>query len=307
MTIPPGHINGQPGGQPPGPPQPQFLTGADLNMRIKHGDPAFSQELWGRTVGEAMRYYAVMRQDFMNRNSPANRQPELAGQPATGSPPAAPSYQPPPTPRGYQPPTSAPAAPAAPQAFDEDRIASIVQQTIRRELGNSPIAFAAADAVKQQISRKYSDFAQFEQQIVEELKGADAQTLADFNTWETAYFYVKGRAMATGQPATQPQEPSMRGPVYGSRGELVAPPPAYPGYQPPQSQPPQPPSPPANPPQWFSESPSAPPTPGGNGYGAADPRLDPVHIRQAARHNIPIDEYVQWLNGNVPPMQQGGR
>lgn len=275
MTFPP--VGTNPTAQPAPPIEPKMLTGADLNMRIKHGDPNFPNELWGRTVGDAMRYYSVMREDFKTRNM---RQPAPQPTPAAPAPPTSEA----PATRGYVPPAPAPAAPSGP-AFDEERLVSLIRSTMRAELGQSPIAMAAADTVKVGMRSKYPDFAHYEQSVLEELRGADANILADPATWETAYFFVKGRAHATGQglPTAPVGSP---GPVHGSRGELVTPPVAAPGMPP-----------------YFAESPSAPP-PTAHGM-AADPRLDPQNILMARRHGIPIDEYVQWLNGNVPSMGGG--
>lgn len=252
---------------PPVPPVPVDL----FAQRIPQGDQRFPKELWGRPVSEAMRYYQVMREDFMLRNRPV-------AAPA-GPAPAAPA------PEAFRPLPPAPApAPAAP-AFDPASIAQMVREAVRQELNTSPVAFAAADNVKGRMAQKYPDFHHYESAILQELEGADAQTLAQESTWETAYFYVRGKAHATGQglPPAPSAQPNGGQPHYGPRGEISTPPIAGPGMG------------------HFVEQPVGAP-PATTVTGAADPRLDPVNIQNARRHGIPIDEYVLWLNGNVPPM-----
>lgn len=275
MTPPVQPVPGQ-----PGPTQPQFLTGAQLNMRIQHGDTAFPKELWGRTVGEAMRYYAIMREDFVNRNNPMNQPAPRAPEAA----PAAPSFPAPGAPTNFTPRPPAPAPVlTAPPAFDEERLLGRMMEMMRAEIGKSPAVIVAADTVKDRVAKRYPDFAHYEQQVLEELRGSDPSILAQESTWETAYFYVRGRAQATGQGLPPVPAPVPNGGThYGPRGELISPPPPPMGVH-------------------FVEAPAGAP-PATTMTGAADPRLDPVNISMARRFGIPIDEYVQWLGGNVPAM-----
>lgn len=310
MTNPGGGQPGQPGA--PGQ-QPAFLTGADLNIRIRPGDPAFPQEMWGKTIGEAMRYYAVMRQEFVRNNDP-RQQPPLRGEPAPGAPaPAAPTaWGAPPAPvrapaPGYVPP--GPAAPV-PGQFSLEDVQRIVQESVTTAMNSSPMVATSARTVRDGLRSRIPDWSQYAAEIEQELNGAPASSLIDEGTWMAAYYYVKGKRMS--QPGAQPtwQAPPVQEGLRDARGVIYAPLPN------PNAPPPPPPAaptatpaaapswPPAAPAAFFSEAPGpASPT----AWGAPpDRRNDPVVIHRARQFGISVDEYISWMDGRVPPPPAGG-
>lgn len=263
---------------PVAPAAPAVITGAQLNVRIAHGDPQFPKELWGKTLAEAMRFYSIMREDFMRRNDP--------GQPPAGNaaaPPAAPAA---PQRPAYTPP-AAPPAPGAGGTFDEAAVQRMITQAVSAAFASSPLAKQAADTTYDRMKREYSDWMSYDSEILEALDGATAEQLANPETWRTAYFWVKGKKLSEGgQPAAAPA-PAGQPTVFGQ--PIVT----------------RPPTPPNNEnTTWFTEGPTAPPA---TTAGALDPRNDPRNITMAARHGLPIDEYVQWLNGQVPGMSAPAR
>lgn len=271
---------------PPVPPAaPPVITGAQLGVRIAHGDPQFPKELWGKTLAEAMRFYAIMREDFMRRNQPG--QPPLAGD-TGGAPPAPPA---PPARPAYVPP-AAPPAPAA-GAFDEAAMQRMIDGAVSRAFASSPMAVQAADSTHDRMKREYPDWMHYDTIILETLEGASAEQLANPETWRTAYFFVKGRKLseAGGAPPTPPTPSGQPPVVFGA-----------PNGQPIVTRPPDTPT-NVNP-TWFTEGPTAPPA---APAGGLDPRNDPRVIAMAYRHGIPVDEYVLWLNGQVPAMRAPAR
>lgn len=309
MTNPGGGQPGQPGG--PGQ-QPVFLTGADLHIKIRPGDPAFPQEMWGKTIGEAMRYYSVMRQDFVRNNDPRRPpQPPLAGEPAPGQPPApAPAWgAAPPAPRapapGYVPAGQAPAAPAS---YGLEDVQRIVQDAVAAAMNSSPMVATSARTVRDGLRSRIPDWAQYSAEIEQELNGAPANALMDEGTWMAAYYYVKGKRMS--QPGAAPvwQAPpahesfrdssgAIRTPLPNPNAPVAAAPAATSGqFQPVPL--------PAAPAAFFSEAPGpASPT----AWGAApDRRNDPVVIYRARQFGIPVEEYIGWMDGKVPPPPAGG-
>lgn len=272
-------------GQPAVPPvDPRPLTGAELNRRIQHGDQNFPPELWGRTVGEAMRYYSIMRQDFVNRQRAAQSQPQLQGQPAQPQPAQAPAQPqatpqprsvgaPYPEPSGYIPPQ-----PQAPVGFTLDDVQRVVRETLSQTM--APIAQASSGAVQQQMRQRFADWAQYEQEILAQLQGADPTALLNPELWVSAYYFVKGKVL-TENPPRQPV-------VY----DPAVPPPNRDGaiFQP-------------VPQQFFSEAPSAPSSqPGLNGQV-----YDPMDEVFARRFGMSVEEYRQWKGGNVPVPQRAAQ
>lgn len=260
-------------GQPPAT-DPRPMTGAELNRRIQHGDQNFPPELWGRTVGEAMRYYQIMRQDFVNRQR-AGQQPPLQGQPQQSQVPQAPQPQAPqprsPEPTGYIPPAS----PAAPVGFTLEDVSRIVRETMAQSLG--PIAQASSGSVQQQMRQRFADWGQYEQAILAELQGVDPTALLNPALWESAYYYAKGKAV-TESPPRQPTIYDPQQPPPNRDGAI---------YQP-------------VPQQFFTEAPTAPssqPGPGGQVY-------DPMDEVYARRFGMSVEEYRQWKGGAVPVTQR---
>lgn len=278
---------------PTPPAAPQALTGAQLNVRIAHGDPAFPKELWGKTVGEAMRFYSIMREDFMRRNNPQNPQnPQNQQQPVTDpAAPPAPASQP----RSYTPPAPLAATPPA-TGFDEASIGRMIQQAVASAFASSPMAVQVAESTHDRMRREYRDWMTYDADILQTLEGASAEQLANPETWRTAYFFVKGRKLSEagqngGQPIYDQSAAGTQPVVFGA-----------PSGAPTITRPPNPPT--NDNPTWFTEGPSAPPA---SPAGGVDPRNDPRVIAMAYKHGIPVDEYVQWLGGNVPAMTPPAR
>lgn len=261
---------------PAGPPAPpRSLTGQDLNTRVAHGDPAFPKELWGKTLAEAMRFYAIMREDFMRRNDP--RQVPLAGEPAGGQPAPAPA----PAPRGYQPP-AAPPAPAG-SAFDMSSIEAMVAKAVSQAI--APLVTSQAETVHDRMRREIPDWMTYEQEVLEALAQTPPNLMSDPDTWRTAYYFVKGRKFS--QPNGGPPAPPAA-PAGGYRDPYAA---AEPVRTPP-------PAPPVTGQPFFAEGPSAPPPNPGEISLAHDPRV----IGMARRFGMSVEEYLQWYGGRVPPM-----
>lgn len=280
-------------GQPATPPiDPRPMTGAELNRRVQHGDQNFPPELWGRTLGEAMRYYAVMRQDFINRQQASQGQPQLQGQPQAGQPQQPqpqrwPTSQPQPQqqqpmqvfpnqqpPTGYIPPQGQPQG-EVPLTLDAVR--QVVADTISRSLG--PMAQASAASVQEQMRRKFVDWAHYEQAILAELQGAEPTALLNPGLWESAYYYVKGRVLSENPPRPQafdPNQPPQPQQVPG--GPIVRPVPAA----------------------FFSEA----PTPPSNQPGPNGQVNDPMDDLYARRFGMTTEEYRMWKGGNVPVPQR---
>lgn len=270
---------------PPAPAAPRSITGQDLNIRIAHGDPAYPKELWGKTLGEALRFYSIMREDFMRRNQPGGGQPPLQGDP--GAPPAPPAPAPRPA---YVPPAPATPPAAGAPTFDEASLQRMIDGAVSRAFASSPMAVNVADQTHDRMKREYADWMHYDAEILQTLEGASAEQLANPETWRTAYFFIKGKKLSEngGQPPAPTYQPDPHQPpiVFGSNNG-----------QPIVSRPPAPPT--SENPTWFTEGPSAPPA---ANNGGMDPRNDPRVQAMARRHGIPVDEYVQWLGGNVPPM-----
>lgn len=270
-----------PQGQPAAPPlDPRPVTGAELNRRIQHGDQNFPPELWGRTMGEAIRYYGIMRQDFVARQSAQQNQQPLQGQPAQQ--PAQrpqPQYQPAP----QQPPNTPPTGyiPPAQQTTEVpltlEGVQRVVQETLTRAM--APMAQASAVSVQQQMRSKFADWMQYEQAILAELQGVDPTGLLNPSLWESAYYYVKGkwhtenpqRQQLTGYAPQQVNPPAPGGPI----------------YQPVPS-------------EFFSEAPT-PPSVQQNAAGQLNDPLDEVYAR---RFGMPVEEYRAWKGGRVPVPQR---
>jgi len=225
-------------------------------------DASVPEELRGRTFGEAMRFYGIMREDFMQRRQQERQQPQ--GAPQQPQAPAAPHFQQP----GQQP-----------QAPDPVRqaVAAAIAEALPQAL--APANSAAASVAYQQVASRFPDWRQHEAEIMEYVRGADPAQLASPRLWETAYDLVRGQKLR-GQPQAPPQQPYYSGPPAPS-GWPQQPPAPYPPQAPmaqPWGQPPQAPQ------QYFSESPTPqPPAPS----GPADPRDEMF----AQRFNLPLDIY----------------
>lgn len=270
-------------GQPAVPPlDPRPVTGAELNRRIQHGDQNFPPELWGRTMGEAMRYYSIMRQDFIRQQQAGQRQPQLQGQPQQPqAAPQQPQYQPAQQPQPQQPTGYIPPQPQQPVEvpLTLDAVQRVVEQTLSRAM--APMAQASAVSVQQQMRQRFPDWAQHEQAILAELQGADPSQLLNPQLWESAYYFVKGK-WATENPQRQQMvfmDQHRQPPINqaSSGGPIYQPVPA----------------------EFFSEAPTAP-----NQQTANGQLNDPMDEVYARRFGMPVEEYRAWKGGRVPVPQR---
>jgi hypothetical protein len=325
---------GQGQGYPQQQPQPQQPRLED--QRIPAGDPNWPQELWGRSIGEARRYYGIMRQDFINRRQAEAQQQPLQGQPQGQQQPwQQPQQQQQPNP--FQPPQQ-----QGQQPQQNDPIQRAVQEAVNRALPQAlaPTQAGMAEVTRDRVAAQYPDWAHYAGEIHRALEGFPPQQLALAETWENAYDLARGAAWRRAQrglpPAgQQPQQPQPQGgwqqPApqfqagnpggpYAGAGQGGYPggsgpvqhgsqpgygQPAYPVQQPFYQNPaPQAPPPPA---AWgFTESPTpAAPIPG---QAPADPRDEeaakrfglPVELYRMAKQNP--DAAAQWSIAN-----RGGR
>lgn len=279
--------------QPPMQPQyqvPQPQPGQDLNARIPN-DPSIPQELRGKTWGEALRYYGIMREDFVQRQNQQRQQPQQSYQPQNHQPPS--QYNPQQTPRQpngqWQHPQN------------NQRQVDPVEETVRGVLNEVlPQALAPIVQPMQQqallstyngVKGRYQDWQNFEGEILGSMQGSDPATLQNPAAWEAAYFHAKGKAMTMRQlPAGQQQQQMNQGPSYG-------PPMGYPAQQQPVYQ---------APPQQGYQAPFGSsfvegPTPPAPGMYAA--QQDPRDAVFARRFNMPLEVYQSWKGGRIGLMQ----
>jgi hypothetical protein len=270
------------------PQQPQYQQpyqppqGMDRNTRLS--GPGIPQELQGRTVGEALQYYGIMREDFVRRNQPQQQPPQYQQPQPQQQPYQPPQYQQPQQQQG--PPSAQPRGPQQQQQQPVDPMRQIVVEAVREAMPQmlEPLVQPMRQG---QVEKAFSDtrmkFAQdpmvpFDRvagEVVQSLQGADAQTLANPAAWEAAYYHAKGLALS--RPQGQQQQPPQGGPQY-------QPYPQQPSFQQvtPQTQPSA----------AFIEGPT-PPAPslnGGFGGGSADPR-DEIFAR---RFGVPVEVYRSW-------------
>lgn len=319
MTSP---FQGQPGGQPAPtgwgqPPQQGYVQQAppqqgqpqagwaqppmppavvDPNMRIAQGDRRFPAELWGKTLGESMQYYSVMKQDFMQRNNPA-QQPQQPQQPrGWGQPQQQPQAAPPPTYSGHVP-VFDPSGGQQPQPFGPDQ----VRQIMREEFGRlqAPMMQNTMESVRNGVAAGLPDWNQYSADIHMALQGATPEMLMNPESWKMAYYAVKGKALTE-----RPQQAAPQAPVDPFRQNGGGTPNGNPAAV-------QRPAAPQQPQQWGQP---AQPFPGGQSFteapinqSAYNPAVqadDPRDVIMAQRFGIPVEEYRQWKGGNVPPAPQ---
>lgn len=174
----------QPAAAPPAQPAaPASWGGITLDAQGRFSDPQYP-ELRGKTPNDAMRYYNVMRQDFVARNSPAAQPPAQA--PSPQAPPAAPS---------------------APQSMQD-----YVRQAVNEALGpyTQPLAMSAAQQVASQLRAELPDYAQYEAAVAERAANLPPGQAMNPEALKTIYYYVKG--MALSQPAAPPPPPAYGAP-----------------------------------------------------------------------------------------------
>lgn len=263
-------------------PQPQQFqqpTGADLNARLS--GPGIPQELQGRTVAEGLRYYGVMREEFMRQRQMQQQQQPLQGQPQQGQPQGQPQQPP-------QPQYSAqPRVPQAPGGADPMR--DYITQGLREvlpEMLAPVIQPMTEDRVKQtylSVRQRFPDFQQYEGDVMQALQGAGPAQLTNPDVIEAAYFYAKGRAQSRGQ---QPAQPGYQ-PNWPSAGQQ---------FQPQQPQPqawnvPQP---------QFQQQPAfveGPTPPAPQSFGPNGQQNDPRDEIFAKRYGMPLEVYRSWKTG----------
>lgn len=290
--------------QPQYAPQPQYQPQqspqvADPNTRLQ--GPGIPQELQGKTVGEAIRYYGIMREDFVRRNQqPQYQAPQQ--QPQQGQP----QYQPG---QSQQPGFSSaqPRVPGQPQA-PVDPMRQMIADSIREVLPDmlapvvQPLQRQNVEQTYNSVRGRFQDWQQFEGEILASMQGATPDIINNPTAWEAAYFHAKGKAMS--QPRQQPQ--------WQPPQSLAGGPPLPPQYQPqqPQFQPQVPQYQPAQSQGgYFVEGPTPPPPAYGGPSNGADPR-DELFAR---RFNVPVEVYRSWKapQGQSPnlgllPRQQNG-
>lgn len=266
-------------------PLPQQFSGADLNARL--GGPGIPQELQGRTVAEGLRYYGIMREEFMRQRQMQQGQQPLQGQPQQQpqSQPQQPQFQQP----QQQPFSAQPRVPGQ-QSAQGDPMREYITQSLREVLPEmlAPVVLPAQQRAVQdtytQVRSRYSDWQQYEGDIMQSLQGANAQQLSNPEVVEAAYFFAKGRAQSRA-PQGQPQPPYGTAPQYQPQWPQQpqqAPPQQWPGYQPqPQFQ--QQPA--------FVEGPT-PPAP--SQFGPQGQQNDPRDEIFARRSNMPLEVYRSW-------------
>lgn len=259
--------------QPQQPPQQQQPSGANLDARIPQGSQDWPRELWGRTLRDALRIYNGLAEDFRKRYT---QQQPLQPQPQP---------QPQQLPQNPQPQqfNQQPPQPPQPQEW-EQRINAAVQNALQ------PYAANAGEMVRNRVAMQFPDWQLYDSQVLEILRGADPALLMNEDTWRTAYYLAKGRAVSAQQvnpyqpqyqsPYGQPQQPPTN--AYGA---IVTPPPPAPGLDR----------------GYFSEAPTTP-APGG---GPQDLTNNPDVAMMAHKWNLPPQELAQWWGGNVPPAQRG--
>lgn len=295
QAPPPGY--GQP--QPPQYQQPQMpqvppqLGGADLNQRL-YG-PGIPAELQGKTVGEGLRYYGIMREEFIRRGQqqpPQYQQPQqqpgqYPQQPAQQQPGAPPQGQPSAQPRGPQ-------APADPlRQYVEDAMRQVMPELLAPVV--QPIQQQNLQRVYQETKARYPDWTQHEGAIIQSMQGADPQTLANPAAWEAAYRHAVGDAVVRqrqGQP--QPQGQGFQPYGFGSSFQVQPSQQQFDPqsqYRPPQMQG-------ANGAPTFVESPTPPPP------QMPQQGYDPADEMAAKRFGMPVEVYRTWKGGRVGLLQQ---
>jgi hypothetical protein len=262
--------------QPPqGPPvQPQFQqpAGADMNQRV--WGPGVPPELQGKTVGEAMRYYGIMRQDFITRQQPPAPQQQSAPQ---GQP--QPSQQ-----QGFQ--SAQPRPQHQPQHDQIDPIRQAVNEALAPIVG--PIQQQNLLGTYNSVKGRFADWQHYEHEILGSMQGADQSIVTNPASWEAAYYHAKGRRLSQPQQGQQPGQQfqsQQGGPQFSSQNYPV---PQQQGWQPPQP----------GGGQTFVEGPT-PAAP-----GMSPQQFDPRDESFARRFNVPVEVYRSWKGGRFGMMPQ---
>lgn len=269
---------------------PQMPQGGDLNARVPN-DPSIPQELRGKTWGEAMRYYGIMREDFVNRQ----QQRQVPQQPQQQQ------FQP--IQNQQQPQPRSQAGWGQQQNQQQMQQVDPVRQAVSDVLSEALPQYLApiVQPIQQQnllntyngVKGRFQDWAAMEQDIISSMQSADAQTLNNPQAWEAAYYHAKGKAMTQRQLGPGPQQPQQGQPNYGppmpqqqyQQSQMPVYQAPQQGYQGPLG-------------NQFVEGPT-PPAPGMHAQ-----QQDPRDEAFARRFNMPVEVYRSWKGGNIGLMQQ---
>ena len=296
QAPPPGYPQAAPPQYPQQPGYPQMPAGfpqggaVDLNQRLF--GPGIPAELQGKTVGEGLRYYGIMREDFIRRGQqpqqpqqqPQGYQPPQYGQPPIQQQPGQPQYQQ--QPGG--PPSAVPRVPGAPVDPQRQFIAEAIQEALAPVV--APLQQQNFQRIYGEVRARYPDWAQHEATIIQSMQGADPQTMANPAAWEAAYRHAVGDAIVRQRQGQHP--PSGPGfQPYSFGGFQVAPPQQNPQaqYLPPQGAAGAP---------TFVESPTPPPP------QMPQQGYDPADEMAARRFNMPVEVYRSWKGGRVGLLAQ---
>lgn len=245
-------------------------------MRIRPGDPNFPQELWGRTLADAMRYFQIMQREFV---ASRQRESQQQQQRLQGEPP----------PQQQQQQYYRPQAPQQQQPqLNEATIKGWVTEALQAGLG--PVAQISAQTVYQQVRSQFPDWNFYDAEILQAVSNADQRSLMDPGFWRAAYYYAKGEKLST---------PGVQQPQYRQM-------PVPPGFaqQAPNGRDPNgairtaPPMPPTNDRPYFSEAPGQAPLAQGS-----DLLNDPMDEVMAWKFGIPVEEYRAHKGGRIPPIR----
>ena len=270
----------QPGTQPGQQFQPavqpaQAPAGIDPNTILQ--GPSFPPELQGVTLGQAIQLYGGMRNlvlSLQQRQTQSVAAPQAQPQSTTPAPAPQQQGQPAFDWRNPGPSLAAVIGPMLDQALDR-RLAPIAEQS----------AMQAANATRNAIAQEIGPqrFAQIEAPVMEYLRGASAQDLANPELWRVAVRTALGDQVLRGQ---QPQAPQGR-------------PAQIPGSQPFVPGTPNP-APPLQ--SFFTESPQA------GGQPVQGVTLTPTQMWFADQMGVPYATYAAYAQG-VPPVlpPNGGR
>jgi hypothetical protein len=263
---------------------PQQLQGSDLNQRL-YG-PGIPAELQGKTVGEGLRYYGIMREEFIRRGQqPQQQAPQFQQQPQQ-------------QPQQFQQPQGQPSAqPRGPQQPQGDPMRQYVEEAIRQVMPEmlapvvQPIQQQHVQRVYQETKSKYPDWAQHEAVIIQSMQGADPP-----GAWETAYRHAVGDAIVRQrqgqqQPQGQGYQPYGSGPPQQQYQQQLQQFDPQAQYRPPQMQG-------ANGAPTFVESPTPPPP------QMPQQGYDPADEMAAKRFNIPVEVYRSWKGGRIGLLHQ---
>lgn len=188
--------------QPAAPQAPQQPQTLDPNVRIQAGQ-GFPPELVGRTLGEAMNIYGVMRQQFISTQQPGAQPQTQPGQP----------QQQPVQPRPGMPPAN-----ALPTL---DNISQVVRAEVKQALGAAvnelQFPSAVARAAEPIDSMPFGKSPEVHNLMRQSMQGLAPEAFTNPNIWVSAYRMAVGQLAESGRlgqlqaQVQQPQQPSVPG------------------------------------------------------------------------------------------------